>query len=142
MKITLITTGSTADNGPGKIAGYLQRYNHKIEVIFYNENELKQTLSKCKNTDLIVVSANSVTNKIVSILIKHLKKLKKPIVYAGIYAVLHPEECTKEIDLVITSNPKETVLELANRLENFQKISDIPNLLFKNLKRERIYNYN
>ncbi|MBI2507540.1 hypothetical protein HYV89_01160 [Candidatus Woesearchaeota archaeon] len=140
MKITLITTGSTADKGPRKVAEYLQKYNHKLEVIFYNENELRQTLSKCKNTDLIVVSANVATHKRASLLIQHLKKLKRPTAYAGIYAALHPEECIKETDLVITAKPAETILELANRLENFQRIADIENLRLKFNKKEIIKN--
>ena len=82
-----------------------------------------------------MVSANVSTCKKASKIIKALKKLNKPIVYAGIYPSLYPAEAIKETDLVILKNPKETILELANKLENFQKISDIPNLWFKTSKK-------
>lgn len=142
MEIILISTGTSVDKGPKKIADYLQKHNHKSEIIFYKENELKQILSKCKNTNLIVVSANVTTSKKASILIKSLKKLNKPIAYAGIYPFLYPTEAIKETDLVIIKNPKETILELANRLESFQRISDIPNLWFKATEKEITKNHN
>ena len=128
------------DKGPEKIAKYLEKQNHKAEIIFYNEKESKQVFDKCKNTGLIVVSANVSTYKKAQKLIEHLKKLQKPIVYAGIYAALYPEKAIEKTDLVVTKNPKETILELANRLENFQRISDVNNLWFKVAKEKIMKN--
>jgi len=134
MKITLISTGSDKDAGPKEIAKFLKNNNHKVSVFNY------RNITKIKDSDLIVVSANPSTNKIASELIKQLKSLNKPIVYAGIYPSLSPEKCIKETDLVITGRPKETILELANKLENLQKISDIPNLWFAATKDKLIKN--
>lgn len=131
MKVVLISTGSKNDRGPRKISNVLNKQDHKTEVIFYDEKDLQKILSECKNAGLIVVSANVGTHRSASILIKHLKKLKKPTAYAGIYPSLYPDECIKETDLVITGKSAETILELAKRLENFQRINDIECLLFK-----------
>jgi|SRR3989338_1227377 len=125
MKITLISTSNKQDKGPRIIASFLEKNNHQTEVLYSPEKP------DCKNSDLIVVSANVSTFKRASEIIRSLKKLNKPIVYAGIYPFLYPTEAIKETNLVILKNPKETILELANKLENFQKISDIPNLWFK-----------
>src|SRR3989344_7374817 len=132
MRITLISTSNKQDEGPRIIARFLEKNNHKVEILYSLEK------SNCKNSDLIVVSANVSTSKKASKIIKSLKKLNKPIAYAGIYPSLYPAEAIKETDLVIFKNPKETILELANRLENFQKISDVPNLWFKAIKKELV----
>ena len=134
MKITLISTSSSADKGPERIAKYLEENNHKAEIIFYNERELKETVEKCKSSGLIVVSANVATHKKASDIISILKKIKRPVAYAGIYAALYPKECIKETDLVILAKPENTINILANKLENFQRISDIENLWFKTSK--------
>jgi len=134
MRITLISTSNKQDEGPRIIARFLEKNNHKVEILYSLEK------SNCKNSDLIVVSANVSTSKKASKIIKSLKKLNKPIAYAGIYPSLYPAEAIKETDLVIFKNPKETILELANRLENFQKISDVPNLWFKAIKKELVKN--
>ncbi len=136
MKIVLISTGSKNDKGPRAIARYLEENNHKTEVIFFDE----KIIEKVNNAGLIVVSANMATFKKASKIIRHLKKLNKPIAYAGIYPFLYPTEAIKETDLVIIKNPAETILELANRIENFQKISDVPNLWFKASKEEIMKN--
>lgn len=136
MKIILISTGTLKDKGPKKIADFLEKHKHKTKIIFYGESKTMKILMKCKNADLIVVSANISTHKKALVLIKFLKKLEKPVAYAGIYPHLYPEECIKETDLVITAKPAETILELANRLENFQRVDDIKNLLFKSIEKE------
>ena len=139
MKITLISTGFKNDKGPLIISRFLEK-KHQIQVLFSNYLTENLILKKAENSGLIVISANESTCTQVAGLIKILKKLEKPIAYAGIYPQDNPEECIKEIDLVIVKNPKETILELANRLENFQKISDIPNLWFQATEKELIKN--
>ena len=63
-----------------------------------------------------------------------------PIAYAGIYPGLYPERAIKETDLVIISKPRDTILELANKLENFQRVADIENLWFKATEEQVIRN--
>ena len=121
MRITLISTSNKQDKGPRIIASFLEKNKHQVEILYSPEKP------NCKDSGLIVVSANVSTCKKASKIIKALKKLNKPIVYAGIYPSLYPAEAIKETDLVIFKNPKETILELANRLENFQKI--VPDLM-------------
>lgn len=140
MKIILISTGSKNDIGPQAISKFLEKHNHKTEIIFYNKKELNKILNKCKATGLIVVSANVATHKIASEIFKRLKSINKPLAYAGIYPSLYPTEAIKETDLIILKNPKETILELANRLENFQRINDIEGLWFKASREEIIKN--
>ncbi len=141
MKIILISTGSKNDLGPQAISKFLEKNNHKTGIIFYKKENLKDILLRCRNSGLIVISANVATHKIASEIFKRLRSINKPLAYAGVYPFLYPTEAIKETDLVIIKNPKETILELANRLENFQKISDIPNLWFKATGKEIIKNY-
>ena len=131
MKIILISTGTLDDKGPKKLAEFLEKQKHKAEVIFYSEDEAKKIIVRCKNADLIVVSANVSTHRKASEIIKKIKRPNKPIAYAGIYPALYPNEAIKETDLVVLAKPAETILELANRLENFQRVDNIKNLLFK-----------
>lgn len=134
MKIILISTGSKKDKGPEIIASFLEKNKHQVEILYCPEK------LNCKDSGLIVVSANIFTCKKASKIIKSLKKLDKPIAYAGIYPSRYPEKAIEETDLVVTGKPKETILELANRLENFQRISDIPNLWFKIAKEKIVKN--
>lgn len=131
MKIILISTGSKNDLGPQAISKFLEKNKHKTEIIFYKKENLKDILVRCRNAGLIVISANVATHKIASEIFKRLKSINKPLAYAGIYPSFYPTEAIKETDLVITAKPAETILELANRLGNFQRISDIQNLWFK-----------
>jgi hypothetical protein len=140
MKITLISTGSKQDKGPSIIARFLEQNNHSSEIHFsaFETNPMLETAAK--KSGLIVISANEFSCSQASKIIQLLKPLDIPLVYAGVYSRDHPEECIKELDLVITDKPKETILELANRLENFRKVSDIPNLWFKATETEIIKN--
>ncbi len=131
MKIILISTGSRKDKGPKIIAEFLEKNNHKIEIHFSEFEDLDDLKKKAAYSGLIVVSANKTTYRKASKIFKALKRLQKPVAYAGIYPSLHPEKAIEETDLVITKNPKETILELANRLENFRRVSDIESLWFK-----------
>ena len=140
MKITLISTGFKNDKGPYFISKYLESHNHQTQVLFYNYLNEELILKKIKNTSLVVISANPNTCSQASKIFTLLKPLNLPLAYAGIYPQDSPEECIKETDLVITSKPKETILELANKLENYQKISDIKNLWFKATKENLIKN--
>jgi hypothetical protein len=140
MKITLISTGSKNDKGPQIMANFLDAKDHSVQVLFYNYLNENLVLKKVKNSELIIVSANQETCSKASEIFKLLKPLDKPLAYAGIYPHENPDECIKDTDLVVVNNPKETILELANRLENFQKISDIPNLWFKATEKETIKN--
>ena len=140
MKIILISTGSKNEIGPQTISKFLEKNNHKTEIIFYKKENFKNMLVRCRNAGLIVISANVATHKIASEIFKRLKSINKPLAYAGIYPSLYPSEDIKETDLIILKNPKETILELANKLENFQKISDVKGLWFKASKEEIIKN--
>lgn len=140
MKILLISTGNKNDKGPKIISRFLEQNNHPTQVLFSSYESIESIKEKTKDSGLVVISANQVTCDKASRLIKTLKQLGRPIVYAGIYPHDNPEECIKETDLVITAKPAETILELANRLENFQKISSIKNLWFKATEEQVIKN--
>ncbi|MAG45318.1 MAG: hypothetical protein CMH63_00915 [Nanoarchaeota archaeon] len=140
MKITLISTGSKNDKGPQIMANFLEAKDHSVQVLFSNFLDEKDLLKKTKKSGLVVISANKETCSKASKLFTLLKPLDIPLAYAGVYPHDSPDECIKETDLVVVKNPKETLLELANRLENFQKINDIPNLWFKATEEELIKN--
>jgi len=137
MEIVLISTSTKEDSGPKMVARYLYENNHKVKIFFRNEKNLKE---KCSSAGLIVVSANEETSNLASQIISLLKPLQKPIAYAGIYPGLYPERAIKETDLVIISKPRDTILELANKLENFQRVADIENLWFKATEEQVIRN--
>ena len=101
MKITLISTGSKQDKGPKIISNFLKNNNHSPQVLFYAYTTPDIILKKVKNSGLIVVSANPSTCSQASELLKLLKPLNIPLAYAGIYPQDSPDECIKEIDLII-----------------------------------------
>ena len=140
MKVILISTGSKDDKGPYIISEYLNENNHRTEILFSNYFSLEEIKNKVKTSGLIVVSANEQTSSTASKIISSLKSLQKPIVYAGIYPSLCPEKAIKETDLVIISKPRDTILELANKLQNFQRVADIENLWFKATEEQVIKN--
>ena len=137
MEIALISTSTSEDTGPKMVAKYLFENGHKVKVFYRDEKDL---IEKCKTSGLIVVSANEETAEVASKIIFSLKILQKPIAYAGVYPSLYPERAIKETDLVIISKPRDTILELANKLQNFQRVADIENLWFKATEEQVIRN--
>ena len=140
MKVILISTGSKNDQGIYFVSKTLNEHNHRTEILFSNYSNLDEIKNKIKDSGLIVVSANEETAHIASKIISSLKILQKPIAYAGIYPSLYPERAIKETDLVIISKPRDTILELANKLQNFQRVADIENLWFKATEEQVIKN--
>lgn len=140
MKISLISTGSKNDKGPYILSRYLNENKHRAEILFSNYLSLEEIKNKVKSSGLIVVSANEQTSITASKIISSLKILQKPIAYAGVYPSLYPERAIKETDLVIISKPRDTILELANKLQNFQRVADIENLWFKATEEQVIKN--
>jgi radical SAM superfamily enzyme YgiQ (UPF0313 family) len=142
MKITLISTSTyPSDQGIRTISSYLKKQDHKTKLIFltasenynklYSKKVLKQLENLCKDSQLIGVSAYASTSKRASQIIKHLKRLKIPIVYGGVHATISPELCIKNSDIVCIGEGEETILELINSLEKNKDITKIKNLWIK-----------
>ncbi|MDD5254397.1 MAG: radical SAM protein [Candidatus Nanoarchaeia archaeon] len=150
MKITLISVSVTpSDQGIRTMSSLLKKHNHKVQLIFlpytenykklYKKSVLKQLLKKCRDSKIIGVSAYASTAPRAEQIIKYLKRLEIPIVYGGIHATISPKECIKHCNLVCVGEGEDAFLELVEKLEKKEDISNVKNfwirykdVIFKN----------
>ena len=63
-----------------------------------------------------------------------------PIIWGGIHPTVRPKECLQYADLVCIGEGEETIVELAQRIENGQEYRDVKNLAYLNEQGQVITN--
>lgn len=141
MKINLISTATfPSDQGIRTISSVLKEAKHDVKTVFmtypedyskfYQDNELNQLFSICKNSDLIGITSFASTAPRAIQIIKFFEKkgVKSPIVWGGVHATISPKECIKHCDIVCVGEGEGAVLDLANAIENKKSFKKIKNL--------------
>lgn len=141
MKIILISTATfPSDQGIRTISSVLKKQGHNVKIIFmaysedyskfYQERELNQLYSLCKDTDLIGITSFASTAPRAIQIIKFLqeKQIESPIVWGGIHATISPELCIKHCDIVCVGEGEGAVLDLTKAIEKNKPIKKIKNL--------------
>ena len=144
MKIVLISTATfPSDQGIRTISSVLKNAKHDVKTVFmaysedyskfYQDNELNQLFSICKNADLVGITSFASTAPRSIQIIKFLegKGIKSPIVWGGIHATISPDLCIEHCDIVCVGEGEGAVLDLAKAIENKKPYKKIKNLWVK-----------
>jgi len=146
IKISFISTGTNIFiHGIRIISSYLKKHSHDVQLIFlptfetnYSQKALIELENLVSDSDLIGISCTSFTSDKAVQVIQYLKKhLKIPIVWGGIHATFNPEECLKYADFVCIGEGEEAMLELVEKLEKKEDLTNIKNIWAK--KSGKIY---
>jgi len=149
MKISLISiTPSVDDFGLRTISACLKQAGHDVNLFFlvkefykkYSETAMNNLVKLTKGSDLagISVMTNFFDNAI-----QITQKLKNnynfPIVWGGIHPTIRAEESLDYADMVCIGEGEETIVELADKIQNKQYYYDIKGMGF-NDKGKKIVN--
>jgi len=138
MKVVLISTSTyPSDQGLRTVSSCLKRSGHKVNMIFlpapedyhmkYPENAVKQIVDICKDAGFIGISSFASTSIRAIEIIEKLNTLGKPIAWGGPHATISPQMCIKHVDLVCRGEGEEATVELCDRLEKGEDLSNLKN---------------
>jgi len=138
MKITLISTSTFPnDQGLRTLSACLERDGHEILMIFlplvedytrrYTEKELKQVEEKAQGSRLIGIGSMESTTGRAKQLIDLFQKKGIPVVWGGPHATFFPEKCFKLGDIIAVGEAEEAIVELANKMEKGEDITNVLN---------------
>jgi len=146
IKITIISTGDNIFvHGIRSISSYLKEHGYNTRLIFlgkdirnYSQKALIELENLVSDSDIIGISCTSYTSDKAIQVIDHIKNnLEIPIVWGGIHATFNPEECLKYADFVCIGEGEEAMLELVEKLEKKEDLTNIKNIWAK--KSGKIY---
>jgi len=142
MKISLISIiPGIHDYGMRTISACLKKAGHDVDLIFllkefykkYSEKTMNNLVKLTKGSDL---AGLSVMTNFWDHAIQVTQKLKNnydfPILWGGIHPTIRPEECLDYADMVCMGEAEETVVELADKIQNRQYYYDIKGMGFNN----------
>lgn len=143
MKISLISMDEFHGTfGLRSISAALKKSGHDVRLIFLlpverfdysehlSESILRQLDGLVVDAELIGISCMSNEAEETSRVIKHLKKLGKPVVWGGIHATSCPEQCIADADIVCIGEGEEALCDLAGKIERQQPYFDTENFWF------------
>ncbi|MEI8348987.1 MAG: radical SAM protein [Candidatus Omnitrophota bacterium] len=146
MKVTLIYPNinniPSYSFGLGIIAAYLKQNGHKVQG-FYIDSETEEDIDlvniekqiKKFNPGLIGFSSVSNQYNFVKLIARHLKRsgINAKIIVGGAHPTIAPEEVIKEnfIDMVCVGEGEDAILELVNKLDKKEDISNVRNIWLK-----------
>jgi len=144
MKITFISLGISTDAiGPRILSSLLKQNSHESQLIFlptlkdiqrrathkayqYSVDIINQLIDLCKDSDLIGLSIMTHHYSIaVNLTLSIKEKISTPVIWGGIHPTVTPEECLKTADMVCIGDGENSIIELAERMETGQDVSDI-----------------
>jgi len=140
--LNVITYNPNFNHGLGIIAAYLKKNGHEIQGFNINATsrekiDLENIENQIRtfNPGLIAFSSVSQQFMFVKQIANHLRKngIKTKILVGGIHATVSPETVLKEdcVDMVCLGEGEYACLELVNRLDKGEDISDIKNIWLK-----------
>ena len=150
MKISLISVfPGIHDFGLRIISARLKQAGYDVNIFFlmkefhkkYSEAAMNNLVKLTKGSDLAGISlmTNWFDNAI-----QITQKLKNnydfPIVWGGIHPTIRPEECLDYADMVCIGEGEETIVELADKIQNKQYYHDVKGMGFNDDKGKKIVN--
>jgi anaerobic magnesium-protoporphyrin IX monomethyl ester cyclase len=146
MKISLISMDPILGAfGLRSISSCLKQSGHTTEILFmqsavehekvlikhdsiYSGKILQAVSDKVRGADLIGLSCMAVEAPKALQIVKYLGALKVPIIWGGIHATSHPDECIQYADYVCIGEGEDAVIDLVKALDEGSDTSGIPNL--------------
>ena len=149
MKISLISiTPSVDDFGLRTISACLKQAGHDVNLFFlvkefykkYSETAMNNLVKLTKGSELVGISVmTNFFDNAIQITQKLRNNYDFPIVWGGIHPTIRPEESLDYADMVCIGEGEETIVELADKIQNKQYYYDIKGMGFNN-KGKKIVN--
>ena len=98
---------------------------------FYSDKILQAVSDAVCGADLIGLSCMAVEAPKALQIVKHLGTLNIPVIWGGIHATSHPDECIQYADYVCIGEGENAVCDLAEAMDSGRDTSKIPNLWFR-----------
>jgi radical SAM superfamily enzyme YgiQ (UPF0313 family) len=131
--------------GLRSISSCLKKMGHTTEILFmesdveregieiehntfYSEKTLQYVVDKVSSADLFGISCMAVEAPKALQIVKHLHSLNKPIIWGGIHATSHPDECIQHADYVCIGEGEDAVCDLVKAMDEGAETSGIQNL--------------
>jgi len=121
------------------IGGALKKAGFDVKINHLNSHTYFSKAKEIAEENPLFIGFSVITGeqvKYAALFSKELKKINPnlKIVWGGVHSSLLPGQCASEsyIDYVVIGEGEETIVELAKKLQNSEKIQDIRNLAFKN----------
>ena len=140
MKISLISIVPTIlTYSLRSISACLKQAGHNVNLFFlmeefhnkYSETAMDNLVKLTKGSDLVGIS---VMTNFFDNAIQITQKLKNnydfPILWGGIHPTIRPQECLDYADMVCIGEGEETVVELADKIQNKQYYHDVKGMAF------------
>lgn len=145
MKVTLISPyPDITCFGLRTMSAYLKDNGHQTQLIFlpdpqgddlvmgkrhYDERVLAETAGLCADSDLVGLTLMTNHFEAAVEISAYLKsKSDTPVVWGGVHPTVRPEECLQHADLVCVGEGEDVILDLANRMERGEDLSDLANV--------------
>ncbi|WP_069650671.1 B12-binding domain-containing radical SAM protein [Caloranaerobacter ferrireducens] len=137
------------------LANYLKKHGYIPHILFFKEfNSIKPSKASSKELDLLEELIKKIEPSYIGLSVmsslylesvylvnnRIKEKFNIPIIWGGVYPTLFPERALKHCDFVIRGEGEEALVELLNKLEENNDLSDIRNLAFINESGEIIIN--
>ncbi len=142
MKISLISVvPSIHDYGMRTISACLKNAGHDIKLIFllkefhkkYSETTMNDLVKLTKGSDLAGISLmTNFWDHAIQVTQKLKNNYDFPILWGGIHPTIRPQECLDYADMVCVGEGEETVVELADKMQNKQNYYDVKGMWFNN----------
>ncbi len=147
MKISLISTSTFPnDQGLRTLSACLEKEGHEVLLIFlplvedytrkYASRELSQVWEKAKNSRLVGIGSLESTTGRAKQLIDLFQKKGIPVVWGGPHTTFFPEKCFKLGDIIAVGEAEEAIVELANKMEKGEDITNIKNFWIRKNDKE------
>ena len=149
MKISLISMFPGIDDfGMRIISACLKQAGHDVDMFFlmqefytkYSETAMNNLVKLTKGSDLVGISVmTNYFNNAIQITRKLRNNYDFPILWGGIHPTIRPEESLDYADMVCIGESEETLVELADKIQNKQYYYDVKGMGF-NDKGKKIVN--
>jgi radical SAM superfamily enzyme YgiQ (UPF0313 family) len=149
MKISLISlVPGILDFALRTISASLKQAGHDVDLFFlmkefhkkYSETSMNNLVKLTKGSDLVGISLmTNFFDNAIQITQKLRNNYDFPIVWGGIHPTIRPEESLDHADMVCIGEGEETIVELADKIQNKQYYYDIKGMGFNN-KGKKIVN--
>ena len=130
MKITLISLlPCVHEYGLRTLSACLKQAGHDVKLFFlmkefhqkYSETAMNNLVELTKETDLVGISLmTNFFDNAIQVTQKLRESVNSPILWGGIHPTLRPEECLDYADMVCVGESEETIVEVADKIQNKQ----------------------
>ena len=145
MKVTLISPFPDITSfGLRTISAYLKKFGHTTQMVFlpdpygdspvygvdrYEDRVFDELIQLCDGSDLIGITLMTNFFDGAVQITKNLKRgIDIPLIWGGVHPTIRPAECLKYADMVCIGDGEDAILELADKIQSGEDISDIKNI--------------